>query len=157
MSTRWDQLYARLVPLLGLRPWRQHSQVLAVGGAAYFVIGLAYCFTPLTPSRAAGLEFPLQVAPIETWGIVFIIVGVLAFASTRWPPASETWGYTAMSSLSAAWAMAYLLGILIFGTPTSTVSGVVVWGLFAFVWRAVSKLRNPEELLVNEATINEGE
>ena len=152
MTARWDRIRPHLVPLLGLRPWRRHSLVLAVGGGVYFLVGLAYLVVPMSESRAQGLKLPLALADMEVWGVIWMLFGALAFASTRWPPASETWGYTAMSSLSSLWACFY-----VFGEPRgANALGVLVWALFSFLWWAVSGLRNPEELVTPEAVPAEG-
>lgn len=156
MSARWDRICPHLVPLLGLRPWRRHSLVLAVGGGVYFLIGLAYLLTPMTPTRAQALRVPLAFADVQVWALLWMLFGALAFASTRWPPASETWGYTAMSSISALWACFALAGTL-FGAPITNIASVLVWALFGFLWWAVSGLRNPEELLTPEVPTIEGE
>lgn len=159
MSERWDRIRPHLVPLLGLRPWRRHSLVLAVGGGVYFLIGLAYLLTPMTTTRSQSLRVPLALTDgnIEVWAVMWMLFGALAFASTRWPPASETWGYTAMSSISALWACFAFAGTW-FGAPiTSTIVGVLVWSLFGFLWWAVSGLRNPEEMLPLEVLTIEGE
>lgn len=120
------------------------------------MLGLAYLLTPLTPTRADGLLLPLRLASMDVWALPWIVVGGLAFASTRWPPTSETWGYTTMSGLSALWAAFYALGMFL-GSSTSNVFGVLVWSLFGFLWWAVSGLRNPDELIPPEATTTEGE
>lgn len=152
LAAHWDHIRPHFVPLLGLRPWRRHSLVLAVGGGVYFFVGLAYLLVPMTEARAAGLKLPLALVDIKVWGVIWMLFGMLAFASTRWPPASETWGYTAMSSLSALWACFY-----VFGDPAgANVLGVLVWALFSFLWWAVSGLRNPDDLLPKASTI-EGE
>lgn len=156
MSARWEALRPRLVPLLGLRPWRQHSVVLAVGGGVYFLIGLAYMLTPMTLTRSQALVVPLALADIEVWASMWMLFGALAFASTRWPPASETWGYTAMSSISALWSCFALAG-LTFGAPINNIASVLVWALFGFLWWAVSGLRNPDDLLTSGAPTIEGE
>lgn len=155
MSTRWHSVRAHLRPLLGLRPWRQHSRVLAVGGAVYLLVGISYLFAPADPDQATTMRIPLALGGMDTWGAVWITVGLLAFASTRWPPASETWGYTAMASLSALWSCFYV-GAMVLGAPNTTSRAVLVWALFAFMWLAVSGLRNPEEQLTPEAAPTEG-
>lgn len=134
-------------PYYGLRPWKRHSLVLAVGGQVYFLVGLAFLITPWAPARASSLPFLLALAPPNVWAIVWMTSGALAFASTRWPPANETWGYTVMSGLAAWWSAAYALSIILFDAPASSgATGVLVWGLFAFLWWAISGLENPDEV-----------
>lgn len=157
MSARWDRIRPHLVPLLGLRPWRRHYLVLAVGGGVYFLIGLAYLLTPMTPTRAQSLRVQLDLTDndVAVWAVMWMVFGALAFASTRWPPASETWGYTAMSSISALWACLALAGMW-FGAPLTNIASALVWALLGFLWWAVSGLRNPEELLPPEVPTIEG-
>lgn len=136
MTSRW----------LGLRPWRRHSFVLAVGGGVYLFVGIAYMLIPVTPTRASSLTLALNIAPLPAWGIVWVIFGLLALASTRWPPASETWGYTAMSSLAALWGAFYGLGVAFFEAPATGITGASVWALLGFMWWGVSGLRNPDDI-----------
>lgn len=132
---------------LALRPWRRHSLVLLVAGIVYILIGVGYAFTPSNPQRASALRVPLALAPLPYWAVLFIVVGMLAILSARWPPASESWGYTTLSGLSTLWAMFYIWGMLpVFGGSATNVTGAGLFALLAFMWWAVSGLRNPDEL-----------
>jgi hypothetical protein len=128
-----------------LRPWRRHSMVLLVAGLVYVGIGVAYMLSPANPVRDATLRVPLTWMPLAAWGVLFIVVGALAVLSARWPPASETWGYTALSGLSALWSMFYLWGTVL-GAGPSAAPGLFVWGLMAFLWWAISGLHNPADM-----------
>ena len=130
---------------LSLRPWQRHSLVLAVAGGLYVLIGMTYLLTPDSRSREASLKLALFV-PLEVWGVVWIVVGVLALTSTRWPPQSKTWGYTALSGLAAAWGSAFLLGVLLLGAPASGLNGAWAYYLLAFLWWAISGLSNPDDV-----------
>lgn len=129
----------------GLRPWRRHSLVLLVAGLVYMLIGASYVYTDPLPSREAALQLALKWFPIEVWGGVFMVCGALALISSRWPPISKTWGYMVLTGLSSGWAAFYLMGVLIFHTSRQNLSAVLSWGLIAFLWWAISGLRNPGE------------
>lgn len=132
--------------LLSLRPWRKHSQVLAVAGVIYMIYGLFMITIPASDTRQRGLELAMRWAPLDVWGVIWIAVGTMAFASTRWPPASETWGYSAMAGLSALWSCFYVMGIVFFDSTVQTgFAGVAVWGLIAYLWWGISGLRNPDD------------
>ena len=124
-----------------LRPFRTHSMVLLVAGVIYILIGATYIFTPMTPSRAIALERAMSLLPIGFWGGLFMAVGLLCLLSSRWPPASETWGYSALSALSSGWAV---LGALSFAWAAAP--SVLIFSLLAFLWWAISRLVNPEDL-----------
>lgn len=128
-----------------LRPWRRHSLVLVVAGVVYLMIGVAYAFTPSTAQRTAALRVPLALMPLGGWGVIFIAVGLLAILSARWPPASESWGYTTLTGLSTLWAMFYVWGMVLGGSSTN-LTGACLFALLAFMWWAISGLRNPDEL-----------
>ena len=129
-----------------LRPWQRHSLVLAVSGATYFAIGLSYILSQVSPSRKDGLWVLLSLAPMTFWGSIWIFVGALVVVSSRWPPASKTWGYAALSGLSSGWAAAYAVGF-VFGGPHATFSSVLVWGLVAFLWWSIAGLVNPDDMV----------
>lgn len=131
---------------LGIRPFQHHSRVLLVAGFAYISIGMTYRFAEPTPERTKALYFALSWWDLDAWGWVFIITGVLAIISSRWPPFSRSWGYVALTSLSSGWAAFYLTGILLHDAPWANFSRVAIWGLMAYLWWAISGLRNPEDL-----------
>lgn len=133
-----------LRPLVfALRPWRRHGLVLAVLGAVYILIGLSYVLTDLSPMRQSSLRVALALMSLEGWGVVWIIAGLLAILSSRWPPASETWGYTLMSGLAALWGSFYATAIGL-GASVQAVTGALVWFMVAFLWWAISGLKNPD-------------
>jgi ascorbate-specific PTS system EIIC-type component UlaA len=128
----------------GLRPWKRHSTILRVVGILYAVIGYQYIVADPNPARERSLIAILQFAPIQFWGVVFFASGILTSISSRWPPFSSTWGYMMLTGLSAAWSASYLIGWMFYHSPSTNVSGVIVWGLLAFVWWAISGLLNPD-------------
>lgn len=132
----------------GLRPWKRHSTILMVVGILYAVIGVQYIIADPNPGRERSLVAILQFAPIQFWGVVFLVSGVLTSISSRWPPFAETWGYMMLTGLSAAWSASYLIGLWFYNAPGINVSGSLVWGLLAFMWWAVSGLLNPDNTAV---------
>lgn len=137
--------HSLVMRMFALRPWQRHSLVLAVAGTVYVLVGVSYIVSRPTPSREASLGIAISWWPLPVWGAIWVVVGLLAILSSRWPPASETWGYTTMTGLSAGWSSFYLFGIVLDGAPAQGFSGVLVWGLVAFMWWAISGLVNPSE------------
>lgn len=135
----------------GLRPWRRHSMVVLVAGCVYIATGATYMVTEPAGSREEALALALNLMPLPAWGVVWVAVGVLAVVSSRWPPASETWGYSALSSLAAWWSACYAVGVL-GGAANQSVSGALIWGLVAFNWWGIAGLWNPDPSLVRLAT-----
>jgi hypothetical protein len=132
----------------GLRPWKRHSTILMVVGILYALIGFQYIITPNIRAREISLVAILQIAPIEFWGSVFVLCGLLTAVSSRWPPFAETWGYMMLTGLSSAKAATYLVGFLLYHSPKSNLTGSIVWGLLAFIWWAISGLLNPDSTAV---------
>lgn len=129
----------------GLRPWKRHGKILTGAGIVYAMVGIAYIVRP-NEGRNSSLRVLLNVAPMSFWGGVFVFAGVLAIISSRWPRFSETWGYVVLTSLSAGWGSAYLMGILFLGLPWTNINGFFVWGLFGYLWWGISGLANPHKL-----------
>lgn len=132
-----------LHPWLDIRPWQRHSLVLSVAGLIYIAIGISYFVTEITPSRSRALVVALEFLSIRHWGVIFILSGVLAIISARWPPISRTWGYMVLCGLSAGWSAVYLTGFLLVDAPSTNLSGFGTWGLIAFLWWSISGLLNP--------------
>lgn len=135
-----------------LRPWQKHSEVLAMAGIVYFLVGLSYVLIPITPDRRRALSILADHVPMQAWGGLWIVVGLLALTSTRWPPASKTWGYTTLTTVAALWSSAYLVGVLFLNAPVSGLLGALVWGLVAYLWYAVAGLANPDDLYIAAPT-----
>lgn len=135
-----------LHPWAGIRPWKRHSLALLVAGLMYVAIGFSYTTIEQTQSRSVIFQYALQWMSFQKWGIVFMIAGVLAIISARWPPVSETWGYTVLTGLSAGWAAFIAAGVIFGDSPFSNLSGVAPWGLIAFMWWVISGLVNPAEI-----------
>src|SRR5690606_10495342 len=57
----------------------------------------------------AGLALLLKLAPLDFWGWVWIVAGVVAVVCA-WLPARRDWpGFLAVWLIATPWAMAYLL------------------------------------------------
>lgn len=124
----------------GLRPWQRHSLILMVFGLLFVLMGLQYIGSSPNRNRELALKVILQIAPIQVWGSVFIVMGALCMLSSRWPPFAETWGYMVLTGMSSGWGAAYLMGVLFFNAPASGLSQVILWGGFGFVLWAISGL-----------------
>lgn len=118
-----------------------------VAGFVYVIIGISYITAEATPSRTLALKYALDRFPMEVWGVLFVLAGLMAIVSSRWPPISKTWGYIVLTSLSVIWALFYLAGVIFNDASNSLVSGVGLWGLNGFLWWAISGLVNPEDVL----------
>jgi hypothetical protein len=135
-----------------LRPWKRHSLVLLVTGLVYVFIGIAYITTGPRQSRTVALQIALDWWSLDVWGGVFILSGLLAILSSRWPPFSETWGYFVLTGLSAGWSGFYATGVIFGDSPTSNLNGALSWGLIAFLWWAISGLTNPTTVILEHVS-----
>lgn len=135
-------------PWLGLRKWQRHSTILLVAGLIYVGIGLGMVYLEPSPSRFHALVAALKWAPMSFWGQVFIFAGFLSMISARWPPASKVWGYMVLTGLSAGWSAFYAVGIFMGANLTSNLAGAATWGLIAFLWWAITGLRNKDDVVI---------
>jgi hypothetical protein len=132
----------------GFRPWKRHSLILTVGGFLYVMIGFSYIRSPLTPGREILLKILLQVAPIQVWGSIFVLSGLLSMLSSCWPLSSEKWGYMVLTGMSSGWGSTHLLGAVFFDSPSVAFTQALLWGILAFMWWGISGLSNPETVAV---------
>lgn len=138
-----------LHPWRDLRPWKRHSLVLMVAGLVFVLIGFSYIFAEPTPARMQALSIAVAWMPLKYWGYVFMLAGVLAIISSRWPPISKTWGYMVLTGLSAGWGAFYAMGVIFDHSPVANLSGTLSWGLIGFLWWAISGLLNPNEVHIS--------
>jgi hypothetical protein len=143
-------------PWKGIRPFKRHSLVLLVAGGVYVLIGISYISTGATPARRASLVVAERWMSFEAWGFVWILAGVLAIVSSRWPPVSKTWGYMVLTGLSAAWAGFFLMGMIFADAPDSNATGTFAWGLVGFLWWAISGLLNPNDVRLHDISLETG-
>jgi hypothetical protein len=132
----------------GFRPFKRHGLVLVVAGLSYILYGLIYILAEPTENRKIALQIAFDWFPIEFWGSVFIIIGVLSIISSRWPPVLEMWGYALLSGLSCGWAATYAAGVIFEDSPISNLTGTLNWGLLAFLWIAISGFVSPDKTVV---------
>jgi hypothetical protein len=132
----------------GLRPYNRHSLILSVAGLCYMLTGATYISAAPTPARKAALAVALRWFPIEIWGMIFVIVGLLVVISSRWPRVSDSWGYALLTGLSAGWSATYAAGVIFEHAPIGNFTAVLQWALLAFLWWAVGGLVSPDKTIV---------
>lgn len=129
---------------MGVRPWTRHSLVLLVSGFVYICIGFVYWNTPDQSPTWVALAMAREWLSMKSWAAIWIIVGCLSILSARWPPKVETWGYMALTSLTAGWGAFYILGVIFGDNGMGSLAVGMVWLLVAFLWWAISGLISPE-------------
>jgi hypothetical protein len=134
--------------LLSVRPFNRHSLILTISGSGYMLTGATYVLSSPTPSRKVALAVALRWFPLEVWGMLFILIGLMAIASSRWPRLSDSWGYAVLTAASAGWAATYAAGVLFEESPIGNLTGTVQWGLLAFLWWAIPGLVTPDKTVV---------
>lgn len=134
---------------IGIRPWTRHSLVLLVAGTVYICIGIVYFSTPSSSPTWDSLAIAREWFSLDAWGAIWIIVGALAILSARWPPKVETWGYMALTALSAGWGAFYVLGVIFGDNTVGSLAVGLMWLLVAFLWWAISGLLSPEIERIN--------
>jgi hypothetical protein len=135
-------------PGWGFRPFNRHGLILTIAGIAYILTGWTYILSPLTESRKEALAVALSYYPIGVWGMLFVFVGFMAVISSRWPRVSKSWGYAAMTGLSAGWSATYAAGVMFEDAPRGNLTAVLQWGLLAFLWWAIPGLVSPDKTVV---------
>ena len=138
----------------GLRPFQRHSMVLTVGGLIYILYGLVIMRTwkPDGP-RADAIRAGVDIFPLEVWGWMWVIVGVLSVLSARWPAYLDKWGYAVLTGFSAGWAAVYLAGLFFENNTLAESGGAIVWMLVSFLWWAIAGLMNPDRVVVIEVEV----
>lgn len=129
-----------------VKPWTRHSLILIMAGVGYIFTGIIKIFTTPTETQKDALYYAVSIMPMHYWGVGFIIIGLIAFLSSRWPVWPKTFGYTVLTGWSSAWAAFYIIGGIAAQGQIVYFSTGAVWALVAFLWWAISGLVSPEEL-----------
>lgn len=129
--------------VLSFKPWSRHGVILVVAGITHMVIGTVYVFHIPSESLSEALYFALHLMSLDWWGIGFILIGIVAFISSRWPNVPRPWGYTVLTGWSAAWSAFYFAGATLTDAKVVYFGTAGVWALLAFLWWAVSGLVSP--------------
>jgi hypothetical protein len=137
----------------GLRPWKRHSTILMVVGFLYALAGTQYIITGPSKIRDLALAAALQIAPLQFWGGVFIVAGLMSMLSSRWPPAASSWGYMVLTGLTSGWSAVYLTSIIFFHAPWSNIGQVIIWGCLGFIWWAISGFPNPDTAVMSNGRV----
>lgn len=132
---------------LRLRPFSRHGAVLVVSGLSYMTMGFNFLLDELSPARERSLSVALDMLTPKMWGWMFVVAGLAAIISARWPPFATSWGYAVLTGFSSGWAAIYILGYIIEDGPRSNLTYGAIWALLAFLWWAVSGLVNPARQL----------
>lgn len=142
--------------LWGFRPFKRHSLVLMIAGFGYILTGLSYITADMTEARHAALIIALNWFPIQFWGSVFVLVGLMSMLSSRWPTISASWGYMLLTALSAGWSATFVAGVILRDSPSTNLTGALQWGLLAFLWWAIPGFVNPDKTVVVVINDNDG-
>jgi len=133
--------------------WTRHSLVLIGAGAIYVSIGVAFLNASSLAKRAPSLKVALHVIPIDGWGIIYILIGAAAMASSMMTFWWKVRGYMILAGLSSGWAAFYIMAIFFEDAPTVTWVNALIFLLLSYIWITVSGLISPERAreLVKEA------
>lgn len=128
---------------LSFKPWSRHGVILVVAGITYIAIGTVFVFSIPSESQVEALYFAIHLMSLDWWGFGFIITGIVAITSSRWPNLPRSWGYTVLTGWSAAWSAFYFAGAALTDAKVVYFGTAVIWALLAFLWWAVSGLVSP--------------
>lgn len=128
---------------LSFKPWSRHGAILVVAGITYMVMGTVHVFHVPSESQAEALYFALHLMSLDCWGVGFILTGLVALISSRWPNWPKSWGYVVLTGWSAAWSAFYFAGASLTDAKVVYFGTAGVWALLAFLWWAVSGLVSP--------------
>lgn len=130
---------------LSFKPWTRHGVILVVAGITYIVIGTAYVFHVPSESHAEALYFALNLMPLDWWGFGFILTGLVALISSRWPNWPKSWGYVVLTGWAASWSAFYFAGATLTDAKVVYFGTSGAWALQAFLWWGVSGLVSPSK------------
>lgn len=125
----------RLLRLLGRR-----GAILLSYGVVWAIIGYGQITSPAPDLR--GLRLLLQMMPLDAWGWIWVVSGLVAIVSA-WLPQGKDWpGFLALPLMVLPWMVSYLLAWIIGDFPRGWVA-TVVWGAIAAPVLVVAGWREP--------------
>lgn len=125
----------RLSRMLGRR-----GAILLCYGVVWAIIGYGQITSPAPDLR--GLRLLLQMMPLDVWGCLWVVSGLIAIVSA-WLPQGRDWpGFLALPLMVLPWTVSYLLAWIIGDFPRGWVAAVV-WGAIAAPVLVVAGWREP--------------
>lgn len=110
------QLLRRLDERLGRR-----GSYLACAGSAWTLYGLGTIITP-RPGTVRGMLLLRNIAPLELWGCVWVVCGLIAIGFAFTPTGRDRWGFVAAVCPTILWAGAYVAAMISGDFPSAWVS-----------------------------------
>ena len=118
----------------------RRGAILLCYGIVWAIIGYGQITSPAPDLR--GLRLLLQMMPLDAWGWLWVISGLIAIVSA-WLPQGKDWpGFLALPLMVLPWAVSYLLAWIIGDFPRGWVA-TVVWGAIAAPVLVVAGWREP--------------
>jgi len=125
----------RLMRMLGRR-----GAILLSYGTVWALVGYAQLVTP--QPQQPGLHLALDLLPLQVWGWLWIVAGLIALV-TAWLPQGADWaGFLALPLIVLPWWLSYLTAWLQGDFPRGWVAAVV-WAAIAFPVLVVAGWREP--------------
>lgn len=129
------RIVRRLSKQLGRR-----GAILLCYGVVWAIIGYGQITAPAPDLR--GLRLLLQMMPLDVWGWIWVVSGLIAIVSAWLPPEKDWPGFLALPLMVLPWTVSYLLAWILGDYPRGWLASVV-WGAIAAPVLVVAGWREP--------------
>ncbi|MCX4801797.1 hypothetical protein OG594_09050 [Streptomyces sp. NBC_01214] len=101
----------------------RRGTILSCYGIVWILYGFGQLVTPQPDQR--GLKLALTLFPLDTWGWLWIVAGIIAIACAWAPPGRDAAGFAALVLIVLPWMATYLAAWITGDSPRGWVAAAI--------------------------------
>lgn len=127
------------------RPWptTRRGLCLWLFSLSFIFLGMVnYVITTPPPTSVDALAFVTDIAPIQVWGSIMALAGLIAMGLSYYHYGRDKYGFILLATFCGAWGLVYWCGFFFYGAGLRAVSSSIIWLLFSGILQMIAGFPN---------------